>query len=92
MGDFNGDGKTNFLFTWTTGTWWVGQSTGKGFDFKLFANIPSWGAMVDPASSARMFVGDMNGDRKTDVLFTWPDGNVWLGTSDGVAFKFTVMT
>jgi hypothetical protein len=37
VGDFTGEGRSDFFFTGTNGDWVVGKSTGTNFDFKLFA-------------------------------------------------------
>jgi hypothetical protein len=89
VGDYNGDGKTDFLFTWTDGTWWVGLSDGAHFNFTQFYQNPGWGSVIAAGSPARTYLGDYNGDGKTDFLFTWMDGTLWVGLSDGAHFNFS---
>ena len=88
VGDFNGDNRDDFLFTWSDGTWWVGRSTGSSFAFELWAGVPQWGGVITAGSNARTFVADFNGDNRDDFLFTWPDGSWWMGRSTGSSFTF----
>ncbi len=89
VGDFNGDGKQDYAFAWPDGNWWIGASDGNKLNFTLYAQTAQWGEMFRAGSLTRTFVGDWNGDGKSDVAFAHVDGSIWLGTSNGVAFAFT---
>ncbi|HEY3351640.1 MAG TPA: FG-GAP-like repeat-containing protein [Polyangia bacterium] len=96
VGDFNGDGKTDFLFTYgddVNAIWYVGLSTGSAFAYTSWYSNPAWAGVIRPGNTAtRTFVGDFNGDGKTDFLFTFGDGGnaLWyVGLSTGSAFVFT---
>jgi hypothetical protein len=71
VGDFNGDGKSDLLFSWTddAGNFHnsVAISTGSSF-----AGAQDW--LMNQGQGAQIYVGDFNGDRKTDLMFTWFDG------------------
>lgn len=75
FGDFNGDGKTDFLVTAKdSSSGWVGWkaflSTGSGFVESANGSWPSYGE--------NFYLGDFNGDGKTDLLVTSKDG-AWVG-------------
>jgi len=64
--DFNGDGKTDVLFIYSDGTSEIFKaklSTGDSFGPETY-----WGAMGWDDLS-RYFLGDFNGDGKSDILF-----------------------
>ncbi|MCU0285198.1 MAG: VCBS repeat-containing protein [Acidobacteria bacterium] len=75
-GDFNGDGKTDFILTgvkgWTTLP--VAFSNGNG-TFKVtnfpIAGFADWAA----APNVRVIIGDFNGDKKKDIALT--GGSTW---------------
>ena len=80
-GDFNGDGKADFLWRADDGTVtdWLGQAnggfTGNGSNFNV--NISSNWHIAG--------TGDFNGDGLADILWRADDGTVtdWLGQSKG---------
>ena len=86
LGDFNGDGKTDFLVTGrsTAGTLYL--SSGNGFVAQTFAVPSDWGKSL-------IIPGDWNGDGKTDIALIAPGGTnmygsghphtVWLSTGTG---------
>jgi hypothetical protein len=81
VGDISGTGYDDFLFLWTDGSMWVGESNGATFTFRAFASKPDWGPIFDASSAARTFLVDFDGDQKQDLLFTWPDGSWWAALS-----------
>lgn len=89
-GDFNGDGKTDFMY-WSGDTdgWvvltkgtsgWVSTSYGKGSSLGYWAN---YRRDLVPTSQSFHFLGDFNGDGKTDFMY-WDNGwRVLLSTGAG---------
>jgi FG-GAP-like repeat len=86
-GDFDGDGRTDVLLRYNTGSSWawdVGLSTGSGF---RSAGNWSWGrgGTAEPVST-----GDFDGDGRTDVLLRYSNGSTWfwdVGLSTGSGFR-----
>src|SRR5690625_5321413 len=70
MGEFNGDGKPDFLLTTQSSMsdWAIYYSKGNGQFDKVITSVTS------KSSSDRIFVQDVNGDGLTDIIKT-------LGTS-----------
>ena len=78
LGDFNGDGKTDLMKVWNDDgqlTSDVHISNGSSF------NIQRWATKQGGyAHSMKWFLGDFNGDGKTDVMKLWDDNGTF--TSD----------
>jgi hypothetical protein len=96
VGDFNGDGKADILFSLSDGTsgqraLWLGQGDG------TFTVINNLNAMDGSYASSRWKtqLADFNGDGKTDILFRYNENGVttyrvlWLSNGDG---SFAVVT
>jgi hypothetical protein len=84
VGDFNGDGKTDFAF-WTGTGVDVFLSNGDGtFAASTFAYSNSWYFGARPGANVTLIVGDFNGDGKTDFAFAGANAvNVFLSKGDG---------
>lgn len=71
--DANGDGRTDLIELWSPngvdGKVTVWPSTGNGFGPGVVSALGGWG------SSHQFYLGDANGDGKTDIIELWtPDG------------------
>lgn len=76
VGDFDGDARADILLKWTevgTDTLHnsVALSTGT-----IFSSANDW--LINQGKDAEYFVGDYNGDTRSDLLMKWKDGSsVW---------------
>jgi Insecticide toxin TcdB middle/N-terminal region/FG-GAP-like repeat len=83
-GDFNGDGKADFLMFAGQGIWTF-VSNGDGTFMGVKSNSPAaWGSFGSPPSTYAQIVGDFNGDGKADFLMFSGD-TVWAFLANGVA-------
>jgi hypothetical protein len=80
-GDFNGDGKLDMVFYNSDGYVWIGLSDGTYINWHQVTPHLA-GNLNDP--SHRWFVGDFDGDKKSDLAYyDSDDGTFAIGQSDG---------
>jgi RHS repeat-associated protein len=91
MGDFNGDGKTDFL-RYSNG-WKTFYSTGVGFEEKYNVSFLNRNPITenDPYNEASYaLITDMNGDGKDDIVYSFKNIiNIYL--SKGMSFTSSVV-
>jgi len=73
-GDFDGDGKTDYM--WQYGGWHVAYSTGRGTSFDARTNLlpPTLATGQTSYNPGYMFVGDFDGDGMMDYMWQWGSG------------------
>ncbi|HYH02340.1 MAG TPA: FG-GAP-like repeat-containing protein, partial [Bacillota bacterium] len=79
-GDYNGDGKTDIIYTTSAGSYWH-ISLGTGNSYLAYQS----GYRSDlKLGSVQYTPGDYNGDGKTDIIVTTSIGSLWyLSVEDG---------
>ena len=84
-GDFDGDGKRDLLFHYNgDGNWWMGRFDGGALSWHYAGTSSGFGDLLD--LDHRLYVGDFDGDGKSDVFaYRGSDGSSWIGRSDGNA-------
>ncbi|MFL5244879.1 MAG: FG-GAP repeat domain-containing protein [Gemmataceae bacterium] len=82
-GDFNGDGKTDLAQFTSDGRWLVSLNTSTAGGATTFAAPVQWASWSTSGTWRQLFVGDFNGDGKTDVAGISTAGNWFVGLSNG---------
>ena len=84
VGDFDGDGRTDFTIAGQSFDTWIASGAGDGsFTLAYSTPPPSWcqagGAVscLNPAANG-VLVGDFDGNRQTDFLSAGSNFNAWL--------------
>src|SRR6266571_2055413 len=95
IGDFNGDGKTDYMWLPANGDgrYLIAYATGTGFTIPDYNNpalpntIPG-GYLNRNANAQGMFIGDFNGDGKTDYMWLPAngDGRYLIAYATGTGF------
>jgi hypothetical protein len=83
IGDFNGDGRDEVLFYYPgDDNWWMSSWNGSTFSWAFVGNTRGFGHAINDGRP--FWIGDFNGNGRTDVLFYYPgDDNWWLGEYNG---------
>jgi FG-GAP-like repeat len=79
VADFNGDNKADIAGFGNTGAWFVGLSNGTD----KFAAARAWAHWSVSSTWNRLFVGDFNGDGKSDVAGFAYNGSWFVGRGNG---------
>lgn len=80
LGDFDGDARDDIAGFAFNGTWWVGLSNSiNGFD-----TGPAWATWSSPANWSQLFVGDIDGDSRDDVVGFGVNGNWAVGLTNAL--------
>jgi FG-GAP-like repeat len=87
VGDFNGDGLADVAGLSSSGAWKVGISTGTSFQAQTWLPSKSWPIAL-PALDT--FVGDFNGDGRSDLAGFFPSGQLWVALSTGTSFTVQI--
>jgi len=82
-GDFNGDGKTDLAQFTSDGRWLVSLNTSTPGGATTFAPPAQWAHWSLAGTWRQLFVGDFNGDGKTDVAGFSTAGDWFVGLSNG---------
>lgn len=87
IGDWNGDGKTDFGLRTRDGRWFVALNTASGFVTSLW--LTNFGNETIDTGGApfRTLTADWNGDGKTDIGLKSRDGRWYAANSTGNAFN-----
>lgn len=88
LGDFNGDGRTDLLCRDPYTLWIQYAQAPLGYPF---INYTAWELHTNWCThpNARLYTGDFNGDRRTDLLcFTGTVGSMWTALASGSGFPF----
>jgi RHS repeat-associated protein len=84
-GDFNGDGKTDLIYTTSAGSYWY---ISDGNDQPYHAYSPYY--RVDLTYGKVQYIpGDFNGDGKTDLVVSTSQGSYWyISTGNGGPYTY----
>jgi Papain family cysteine protease/FG-GAP-like repeat len=89
IGDFNGNGRSDVLFYYPgDSNWWRGSGEPTGLSWSFAGNTSGFGNIWD---GRPIWIGDFNGNGRSDVLFYYPgDSNWWLGSGEptGLSWSF----
>jgi hypothetical protein len=84
-GDFNGDGKTDLAQFTTDGRWLVSLNTSVTGGATTYSPPVLWATWSSANNWRQLFVGDFNGDGKTDVAGLSMSGDWFVGLSLGMS-------
>ncbi|WNG17687.1 M57 family metalloprotease [Cystobacter fuscus] len=94
VGDFNGDGRTDFMSAKGNFDTWLSNGDGT-FRSPVTTSPPSWCGSTGAAGclsteANHVIVGDFNGDRRTDFMSANGNFDTWLSNGDGTFRGSTV--
>jgi hypothetical protein len=71
--------------------WWLGSHNGNQLIWSFAGNTANFGHGINDGRP--FWVGDFNGDGRSDVLFYYPgDGNWWLGSYQAGTFSWSLVS
>ncbi|WP_375764533.1 FG-GAP repeat domain-containing protein [Bradyrhizobium sp. Pha-3] len=79
MADVNGDDKPDLIFRDFGNRFWISLADGGGLLAKPVASIGHGG----PFRDGQVFFADINGDKRSDLIFRGVDNRFWISLADG---------
>jgi hypothetical protein len=91
IGRFSATDRDQVLFYYPgDDNWWLGTVNGTQLTWNLAGNTSGFGHGINDGRP--FWIGDFNGDGKSDVLFYYPgDDNWWLGTFNGTQLGWSLV-
>ena len=85
LADVNGDGRADIVATKPDGTLWYYQNNGTAQPFSgpVQIGLGGWQAFN------RLYLADVNGDGRADIVATMPDGTLWYYQNNGTTLPYS---
>ena len=92
VGNFSRADRSEILFyTPADDNWWLGSWDGASLSWTLAGNTAGFGHSINDGRP--FWIGDFNGDGRSEVLMYYPgDGNWWLGSHNGGVLQWSFVS